>query len=465
MPRASSACAANANDPCCHNCLSPAPAGCPSNDDDAACSLGNTLTVQEDSMNLRCFEQVQRFGVSLLYPTSRYVEALTKPNVTPRFGGPLVPNPIFAAPDGAIPRDPSLVMPVGIVGVPWQDLATAESWSGDHLEYLDASGLVQEGRWDVMLGNPDNGVQPTDTLMVESVDPRTSGYSQKHPLIDATIAPVTSSSLTNPINGHERGASSTRDDLQYACIFPLREPIACNDANSGGCDCLQQNYDLNNPICQGVTATMDGSQVYGKAYPSLRELSVLKDVGHASVVASICAKKVDADDPTGDPDFGYHPAINALMTKVKEVFSPRCLARALPVSQPDSGKVDCSVYEARAAGGCDCAQNGRAEPPAGASQIVSTYLTSVGLCSNGRNCDDLCVCELSQLSGDDLASCQAGNDPGQSYGFCYIDPAAGLGTDAAVAECERSERRRVHFVGDGVPAKDAFAIISCAGVP
>src|SRR5204862_3389618 len=96
-PRATSACASDPNDPCCAACGASTAAGCPSQSSDSACALGTVLTLSEDSMNLRCFDQNKRFGIDLLYPVERYIEGLTKASITPRAGGPLVPNPLFAA--------------------------------------------------------------------------------------------------------------------------------------------------------------------------------------------------------------------------------------------------------------------------------------------------------------------------------------------------------------------------------
>src|SRR5262249_6867046 len=149
---------------CCQPCTSQVvPPGCPANDADPACSQGEYLSTNEDSMNLRCFHQVQRFGIDLLYPVQRYIEGLTQRLVIPRNDGRQEPNPIYAG-----VRDPSMVYLLGIVGVPWQDVATSDSLASDSLNYMTASELVQNGRWDVMLGDPTANVPPTDPFMIES---------------------------------------------------------------------------------------------------------------------------------------------------------------------------------------------------------------------------------------------------------------------------------------------------------
>jgi hypothetical protein len=476
MPRASSSCATDANDKCCRPCSASPATGCPDNTTDSACQLGTTLSIAEDAMNLRCFRQVQRFGVDLLYPTSRYVEGLSKKLITPRFGGPQVQNPLFAtAAKGAVPRDPGLVYLAGIVGVPWQDIATTDSWTGRSLTYLDASGLTE--RWPVILGDPAQGVLPTDTLMVESIDPRTSGYPQAHPLLNGvTIGSASATTNTNPINGHEQQVQAPRDDLQFACIFPLATPVQCNAENADSCDCNADEVQKNSPLCSGVTATTDGQQLYEKAYPGLRELQVLKDFGYNGVVGSICPKNIDV--PGGgtapapgyanpDPDYGYNPFIRALMSRIKEPFTPKCLPRALPIVPDGSGHAACTMIEATfpADGTCDCAAMARGDVADSVRTTILTNMQTNGECdvTGLPACASACTCVLPQLDGNDLAQCQAGNDGPSAPGYCYIDPAQGVGSDAAVVDCLSTQKRTIRFVGPDVPAKGSIDFVSCGG--
>src|SRR5262249_48904450 len=150
-----------------------------------------------DSSSLRCFDQKRRFGIDLLYPVKRYVDAL-KENVIPNRAGTLVPNPIFQAPAGTQPRGKDLVLLAGIVGVPWQDIATDASLEGPGLEYLRASELEAKQRWDLLLGS--NGNPASDPFMREAVDQR----SGQHPFLNAPVVPAESNLPDNPINGHEQ---------------------------------------------------------------------------------------------------------------------------------------------------------------------------------------------------------------------------------------------------------------------
>lgn len=473
MPRASAACAQDPNDACCRPCSATPGAGCPDNTADAACELGQSLSVTEDPLNLRCFRQVQRFGIDLLYPTSRYVEGLSAHLITPRLGGPQVKNPLFAAAQGGVPRDASLVFLGGLVGVPWQDIATSDSWTGRSLSYLDANGLLD--RWPVILGDATRGILPTDTLMVESIDPRTSGYPQTHPLLSGvTIGSPSATSNTNPINGHEQEATAARDDLEFACIFPLATPVPCNAGNADSCACNADEFQKNSPLCSGGSATTDGQQGYASAYPGLRELQVLKDFGGNSVVGSICPKNIDvpgggspsnATAGNPDPDYGYNPFIRAFVSRVKGVFVPKCLPRVLPLAADGSGHVACTVVEASfpSNGSCDCAAMARGDAAEPVRTNVVEYLRNNAFCdaASTPGCNGACTCALPQLSGDALAQCLAGNDGPSAPGFCYIDPAQGVGSDAAVVACPSSNKRLVRFVGDNVPANGSTTFLNC----
>ena len=101
------------------------------------------LAPNEDNQNLRCFDHKRRFGMDFLYPTQRYVNALTKPLVENR-ARQLVPNPIFVGETGN-QRPKSQVVLAGIVGVPWQDIATDASREGPNLEYMNADELKNSG--------------------------------------------------------------------------------------------------------------------------------------------------------------------------------------------------------------------------------------------------------------------------------------------------------------------------------
>ena len=502
MPRANSACA-NPNDPCCRPCIS-GNSKCPDNAADPVCAmgpyLGTTTMNNEDNTNERCYNQKKRFGIDLLYPTSRYSEGLKNLTIHPRFGGPEVPNPLYASVNGQPPRDSGLVFLAGLVGVPWQDISTMESWQGPHLTYMTAQQLTESGRWPVILGDPNASppVDPADPFMIESIDPRT--INAKNPLInEAILSP--DSTMLNKINGHEQNVPA-RDDLQFACIFDLQQavkPADC-DASPDGCDCNADEFAKKSPLCQGVSMTATGSQIKAKGYPGLRELEVLKEFGNNSIVASICPKNIA---PTGgltmqtDPDYGYNPAVGAIVERLKEALTVKCLPRPLAPdttgqsadpSAPDynanAGKVPCAVVEVRpeqqdSMGNYTTCQEcvpaaGRTALTGERAKVIGAakeYLRQNGICGGASiPCDNECFCELTQFTGAELRACQTGGTT-NSAGYCYVDPAAVDPSDATLLQgennlvkgCQPTARRILNFVGDNIPAKDGLAFIACIG--
>ncbi|MDC0741548.1 hypothetical protein [Polyangium mundeleinium] len=297
MPPARSACASNPNDPCCASCAQPTQVSCLGTEVDPACT--KLPTAIEDPLNLRCFDQKRRFGIDFLYPTSRYVDGFTR-DVIPNRAGELVKNPLF---ESGRPRE--LVFFAGILGVPWQDIAVDPK--------ALATGLLPatELDWSLLLGDPETGEPPADPLMRPSIDPR-EGI---HPRTGIPLAPPSASALENPINGHER-TTTARDDLQYACIFPLRVPKEC----TGQADCECAGTDVTtNPVCQAPDGSYGATQRFARAVPATRPLAVMKELGTQAVVASICAEKVSS--PV-QPTFAYKPAADALLRTIRRRLEP-----------------------------------------------------------------------------------------------------------------------------------------------
>jgi hypothetical protein len=265
----------------------------------------------EDSSNLRCFDQKRRFGIDFLYPVDRYVEALTSPTIADR-KGEIIANPLFADPDPSddevAVRSPGDVFLAGLVGVPWQDIARdpaapALGFKGPD-ELLSSWVEGYSSTWEIILGDPAAGQPPGDPHMIESVVPR----SGDNPITGDEITPP--GDPLNAINGSERSIPG-QNDLQYACIFPLwpGSERDCSDPTVMACDCDAGN---DSPLCAPNPGDNDERtlQVRAKAYPGLRELSVIQGLGSQGVVGSVCP--VQIDDPAAE-DFGYRPAVTALI--------------------------------------------------------------------------------------------------------------------------------------------------------
>ncbi len=308
MPRATSECATNPNDSCCRPCGSE-PTGCPPSTGDTACMVSQNLTTSDDSMNLRCYRQRQRFGIDLLYPLDRYLNAFTGGEVYDHHGQGH-PNPLFAG-----GRNSRLVVYAPIVGVPWQDVAQAPN-DTTNLDVLSSHDLRTSGRWSVLVGDYRNYVDPSDPFMIESIDPRTGS----NPI---TGAPIVGDDSTNPaatINGHEQAPQAVRDDLQYACTFPLPAPIVCDGTNPDGCDCDTDELAYNRPQCQPPGGGAAGNTEYlGVAYPGIRHLELARELGDRAVISSICSR--NTTNPDAD-DYGYLPAMRAIQTRLTALLGP-----------------------------------------------------------------------------------------------------------------------------------------------
>lgn len=342
MFRGSAVCAEDANAKCCYSCPLGPPSGCSAdpicNGDEANDVLPNRLPAREDGLNLRCFQQKRRFGVDFLYPTQRYVNALSRlelcwnaMDLSTEACAPenIVQNPLFASWDRR-----ARVFLAGVIGVPWQAMASSSDASGrplsdptTQLRFKSAAELAAPGdtTWEQILGSPgvswraaEGGraeaagvpaVPPSLPQMIESEFPRSG------------IAPG------NAINGREYDTAQglngggAPDDLQYACIFPLPEARDCaqRDLLSGdACDCYEGDQDR--PLCeQSPGVSPPGTvQYFSKAYPGSRHLAVLKDYGANSIVASICARNVT---DSARADFGYRPAAQAVLERLSEAIS------------------------------------------------------------------------------------------------------------------------------------------------
>jgi hypothetical protein len=334
-------------------------------------------------------------------------------------------------------------------------------------------GTAVPNRWDVILGNPDMNVPPLDPFMIESIAERPMGAL--NPITMTPISPSTATQL-NPINGHEQNITG-RDDLQYACIFDLDPDSQCSTANQDGCDCNAAEQGYNRPLCQ-YQGAMDGTQTHAKAYPGVRHLQVLKGYGENAIVASICPKNVMSANPSSDPNYGYNPAVGAIIDRLKEKLLKACLPR--PLTEDVDNAVPCKVIEAylpQMGTPCTCDEAQGRTLLGGDAKIrraVEGELESKALCGSSTTpaCATFCMCEIQQFTGNDLATCKTQPNAQGLYGYCYVsaddDPAVnpeGMypGAAALVAECPASQRQIITFLGENVPRQRAIAFIACLG--
>jgi hypothetical protein len=469
LPRATSACAKDPNDRCCLPCQV-AVDGCPDPKTDAACAAGNRLEEKEDPHNLRCWENKRRFGYDFLYPTSRYIDGLTKTQVRRRSDQQMVDNPLFATVPGVPRRDQNLVYLAGIVGVPWQDIADEKSRAGAGLRYLTADELESSKRWDVILGDPSKNIPPSDPFMRESTKPR----SGNNPVTGDPIVPETSlDPQASPINGHEQ-KDLGGNDLQYACTFKLEQADPCT-ADDRACDChadadangTESELARNRPLCQPPGGgAPQATQYFGKAYPGLRPLEVLRGIGDSAIVASICPKVLTA----GQPGYGYEPAVDTIVDVLKVQLAGRCLPRPLAVEAGEGGKLPCVVVEAaEAQGSCSCATTNRKPASAEQQALVLQELAARKSCGTpgtpSCSASSFCLCELAQSEGQALDDCLNNELGSTTPGYCYVNPYGDPphGNKALVASCGPANRQLIRFVGPNTPTPGATTFIACLG--
>ncbi len=230
-------------------------------------------------------------------------------------------------------RSKNLIFYAIIGGVPWQLL---------HFDPTSAqNSLLTPADWTRIIGNNPDTYDYTgiDPHMVESYQPRVgsvlpSGTAAPLPALSgnggtsaAETAPTPvsgTSTLADPYNGGEWVTNSTSPlhvdlnvDREYACIFKLTTPRDCSKnasgtynvpANGYACDCSSTGLSTAqlSPVCDPANPN---SQLYAKAYPTIRELNLANKLGTQGIVSSICPIDV-ADNAAGDdPLYGYRPAV------------------------------------------------------------------------------------------------------------------------------------------------------------
>ena len=219
------------------------------------------------------------------------------------------------------------------------------------------------------------------------------------------------------------------------------------------------------------SAIRSNTQFRAKAYPGVRELGVLREIGDQGIVASVCPAQLDHPEAEYG-DYGYRPATGAIVDRLKSRLTGACLHRSLT---PDAtGQVECLILEARAlpAGeACNC----NAPEVEARQDVLSSHEEARRLAladevakAAGWNC----FCEIKQLEGEDLDACQfdTSHNPktksgDAADGWCYIDAASTppAGDPTLVSTCAATEQRKLRFVGAGQPLDHSTLFITCSG--
>jgi hypothetical protein len=451
MPRGTSACdqpvdpgnpkATGPNSSACTSC------GFSGTDQDPNCQIScgagcaGFYTQADDGLNIRYTNDMKRrYGLDPQFPVQRYVDGLRSPKVPDRNGehkdgaGPYLgdkncTNPIYAKdlPDNANGelcnlkrgvRTPDLVFFALIGGVPWQFL-TEDPRPGSTAPFKES---LSEADWVRILG------KDPATYQSEGIDFHMIETYKKNSRDNK--CPDTAPNNCDPINGKEWDTSTSKLglDLQYACIFDLPTPKNCADpVNEPACDCGRnpKGSFVASPLCEPNPADSNNPtlQRKGKAYPTIRELRVAKGMGEQGIVASICPRSLNKNDP----DYGYRPAVRAIINRLKAALAGQCLPQ--PLTPQADGTVQCLILVVLPEGStCDPAKGLKEPDPAIVTNFNKQRQSELGG-DGGATLPPDKVCELRQIApGADGKYNGKDTCEGQTFqegpGFCYVTGAA-----------------------------------------
>jgi hypothetical protein len=166
------------------------------------------------------------------------------------------------------------------------------------------------------------------------------------------------------------------------------------------------------------------------------------------IVSSLCPIHLTPNRPDGSPDplYGYRPAINAIVNRLKASLNTQCLPQKLVAD--NTGAVPCLILVTLQGDGsclnptCDPIQ-GLTAPPASVLPKFCQVQEDAWKAGGGANStvpDPLRqnVCQLKQLikgvdmgAFDSTGSCAEPMEPNQ-LGWCYVEGAAASGCPQAI---------------------------------
>jgi hypothetical protein len=136
----------------------------------------------------------------------------------------------------------------------------------------------------------------------------------------------------------------------------------------------------------------------------------------------------------------------------------RCLPGPLP--RDADGTAACKVFALSTDGSCACDGANRTPTTDAIRDTVVERARRDGLCdgADGPNCEEACVCENLEATGDSLDACLAGAE--EADGWCYVVPDAGIGS--APVECDTDFHGQVRFAGTAQPNKEEQLFLACS---
>jgi hypothetical protein len=203
------------------------------------------------------------------------------------------------------------------------------------------------------------------------------------------------------------------------------------------CDCATGSNSQDTPLCQKNRGTYTNEQLFGKAYPSIREIGIARamaqsPVGVQGVVSSLCPIHTTfANGNRGDPQFGYRPALGAILNRLKAGFVTGCLSQPLLVGGGSTGHCNVLVTLAQQTAGGESACSGLPGLSIPSTNLLQSFQAAQHqqwLARGGAGPDPSAApsCLLQQLTPTanptdfQNGTCTASTDPGWCYAGATI---------------------------------------------
>jgi hypothetical protein len=273
-------------------------------------------------------------------------------------------------------------------------------------------------------------------------------------------------------------------DREYACIFPLVDPPTgtptprdCSDpndtVNQEACDCSTPSLSttaIPSSIpavcgqCPGTEPAPNNCskggtdynlQYFAKAYPTIREIELVHLMGDQGILSSLCPIH-PAYVPVGnttDPVFGYRPAVNSIINRLKTALTTACIPQPLaPAPTPAGGGqpgcatkdecVQCLILATLSPSGSQmCSSYGFSDPT---PQVKANFLEQQG--DSGATGT---ICVVPQIPYQKGVSCKTES----TTGWCYVDGAAS-GSGCVAANTPQS----IVFSGNTLPGGSVVSL-------
>jgi hypothetical protein len=135
-----------------------------------------------------------------------------------------------------------------------------------------------------------------------------------------------------------------------------------------------------------------------------------------------------------------------------------CLPRAITVQS--NCQIPCYLLSTTSSSACTCASQGLAVPSAAIDKSTRLALARDGNCDNDTTpaCTAMCVCEVPQSNGADMASCRSdANATVSGPGWCYLSSVTNVAGVLPASSCGQT----IRVVGN-LP-QNSTAYLACTG--